>query len=67
MLDLEGGRLTQMAHHGITKLEIDFLWTAIDTDNFHQQPLPSIGCKLVHAASKEVPCVLCNVYIVQTN
>ena len=49
MLDLEGGRLTQMAHHGITKLEIDFLWTAIDTDNSHQQPLPSIG--ISHTAS----------------
>ena len=70
ILDLEGGYLTQMVHHGITKLEIDVCGLQLTQSLFHQQPWPSIcishTASLSMHASKEVPCVLCNVYIVQT-
>ncbi len=70
ILDLEGGYLTQMVHHGITKLEIDVCGLQLTQSLFHQQPWPSIcishTASLSMHTSKEVPCVLCNVYIVQT-
>ena len=34
--------MTQIAHHGITKLEIDFCGLQLTQSHFHQQPWPSM-------------------------
>ncbi len=57
-----------MAHHGITKFEIDFCGLQLTQSPFHQQPWPSIG--ISHTASLSMQhqrkslafCVMCIQY-----